>query len=689
MLDYFGMRRVMEPKNTVPIVAWKLDNSRELNADEICISLRSIKMEPGSFREICNECGYKELKIKEKILDIIRRRGKLHNPATDSGGMFYGIVEEIGTDYKNILDLKVGEEVYGMTSLTALPLYIDNIIKIDLHSGILEVEGYGILFDHSPLLLCPTDLKYDFTMTALDESGSLCGANRIVRGFKRVLVLGSDVMLLSLYACSLRKEMDRGCSLVAVLDAKSVDFLSKKEIEKALLPFFEKVYLLDVLSPFDSFNKIIADEQELFDVSINCADLLGAEAISVLLTKEHGGLFFGSMSNNYNLGVLFAESIGKTLRTYSLDEYMAGYDEFILEMVRENKEQLIKIEKLYRKYPLGKEPSEEAIQILKYREVGKRDGFLYMSDKTKTMVDEVLNIASYDCNVILHGETGVGKEKVLGLLQKNSSRKLNPCIKINCATIQENLAESEFFGYEAGAFTGASTAGKKGYFELANNGILFLDEIGDLPLSMQSKLLRVLQENQFYPIGGVNQITVNVRVICASNKNLRQLVENGTFREDLYYRLNICEINIPPLRERRDDIFCLADSFLKKYNQRYATTKVIDTSAYTELYKYNWPGNVRELENFIHRLVINTRENLIREVDVNQGLYKNLYANTFAELTEGLINGDHLDFNTIIQKQEKSLISYALEKEKNTRNAAQYLGLSQTALLRKKHKYLI
>ncbi|WP_206460451.1 sigma-54 interaction domain-containing protein [Anaerovorax sp. IOR16] len=689
MLDYFGMNRVIEPKNTVPIVAWKLDNSRKLHSDEICIALRRVKMEPGSFRQICNECEYEEAKIHAKIYDIIRRRGKLHNPATDSGGMFYGVVEEINENYKNPLDLCVGEEVYAMTSLTALPLYIENIINIDLHSGILEVEGYAILFDYSPLLRCPVDLKYDFTMTALDESGSLCGVNRIVRGFKRVLLLGSDVMLLSLYASSLRKEMDSGCRLVAVLDEKSVDFLSKKEIEKALSPFFDKVYLLDVLSPLDSFSKIAEEEHELFDVSINCADLLGAEAISVLLTKEHGCLFFGSMSNNYNLGVLFAESIGKTLRTYSLDEYMAGYDEFILEMVRENKDQLIEIEKLYKKYPLGNEPSEKAIQILKFREVGKRDGFLYMSEKTKAMVDEVLNIASYDCNVVIHGETGVGKEKVLGLLQKNSSRKLNPCIKINCATIQENLAESEFFGYEAGAFTGASATGKKGYFELANNGILFLDEVADLPLGMQSKLLRVLQENQFYPIGGVKQISVNVRVICASNKNLRQLVENGKFREDLYYRLNICEINIPPLRERRDDIFCLTDAFLKKYNQRYGITKVIDTSAYTELYKYNWPGNVRELENFIHRLVINTRGNLIRDVDVNQALYKNLYDNTFVELTEGLINEEHLDFNTIIQNQEKRLIGYALEKEKNTRDAARYLGLSQTSLLRKKHKYLI
>ncbi len=149
-------------------------------------------------------------------------------------------------------------------------------------------------------------------------------------------------------------------------------------------------------------------------------------------------------------------------------------------------------------------------------------------------------------------------------------------MKINCATIQENLAESEFFGYEAGAFTGAQATGKKGYFELANGGILFLDEVGALSLNLQSKLLRVLQENQFYRVGGTVPVNINVRVICANNVPLRQLVEQGRFREDLYYRLNICTITVPPLRDRKEDIVALAAAFLENYCNRYGTDKEFD-----------------------------------------------------------------------------------------------------------------
>lgn len=179
------------------------------------------------------------------------------------------------------------------------------------------------------------------------------------------------------------------------------------------------------------------------------------------------------------------------------------------------------------------------------------------------MIEKVLNIAQYDCNIVIQGETGVGKEKVFNLIHQNSPRKGKPCVRINCATIPENLAESEFFGYENGAFTGAQKDGKEGYFEMANNGTLFLDEIGSLSLTMQSKLLRVLQESTFYRLGGTEQIKINVRVVCANNVPLKKLIEERKFREDLYYRLNICLIEVPPLRERQEDIECLSEAFLK------------------------------------------------------------------------------------------------------------------------------
>ena len=156
-------------------------------------------------------------------------------------------------------------------------------------------------------------------------------------------------------------------------------------------------------------------------------------------------------------------------------------------------------------------------------EVNRIEDFVFMSPVTADLVDNALNVAKYDCNVIIQGETGVGKERILDLIHQNSERKGKPCVKINCATIQENLAESEFFGYEKGSFTGAAATGKEGYFELANNGTLFLDEIGSLPLAMQSKLLRVLQENSFYRVGGTKPKNVNVRVICANNIPLKKI----------------------------------------------------------------------------------------------------------------------------------------------------------------------
>lgn len=303
------------------------------------------------------------------------------------------------------------------------------------------------------------------------------------------------------------------------------------------------------------------------------------------------------------------------------------------------------------------------------------------------MVEDIMNVAKYDCNVIIQGETGVGKEKVLSLIHQNSDRHGHPCIKINCATIAESLAESEFFGYEAGAFTGAQASGKPGYFEMANNGILFLDEIGTLSMNMQSKLLRVLQENQFYRVGGTKQISVNVRVIVANNVPLKELVDQGKFREDLYYRLNICKIDVPPLRERRDDILCLADSFTKNWTKKYKIDKELSPDALSRLYDYYWPGNVRELENIVHRLVISSRGVVITGEDVEEILNENAYGDMIVSVKKNFNRSENLDYHQLMEQQEKQIIEYALKKEGTTRKAAELIGLPQTTFARKKLKY--
>jgi transcriptional regulator with PAS, ATPase and Fis domain len=414
---------------------------------------------------------------------------------------------------------------------------------------------------------------------------------------------------------------------------------------------------------------------------------MGAESASVLLTRRRGTVIFTSFINNHSLALLFSESLGKELNTAALDAYTDDYQKFTIELLRENKGVLEKIHRLYEKRS-GAGKARAPVAIAKYRDSNHMGDFVFASRKMKNVWDEALNVARYDCNILILGETGVGKEKLLTLIHNNSARKLNPCVRINCAAIPENLAESEFFGYEAGAFTGSAPGGKPGYFEMANNGTLFLDEVGLLPANIQVKLLRVLQENQFFRIGGQKQTDVNVRVICASNASLRELVESGNFREDLYYRLNICEIKIPPLRERHDDISELAEYFLERYDKSYNLQKRFSSEAMDAMLAYAWPGNVRELENTVHRLVINSREDSIGEEDVRRALNRNPHRPETEPAAESVDEGD-CGFALNMMRHESKLIEDALKRWKSTRKAAAHLGISQSQLMRKKQKYNI
>ncbi len=233
-----------------------------------------------------------------------------------------------------------------------------------------------------------------------------------------------------------------------------------------------------------------------------------------------------------------------------------------------------------------------------------RGEFIYNSPKMQRVKDLVDQVADTDVSVLIEGESGTGKELVARALHYGSSLKDKPFVKVNCAALPHDLLESELFGYERGAFTGAYKA-KAGKFELANNGTIFLDEIGEMDLSIQSKLLQVLQEGTFSRLGGKQDVKVNVRVIAATNKDLRKEVDAGTFREDIYYRLNVVNITIPPLSERKEDIIYLFEYFMDAYNEKYGKSiKVDKETLYPLCLSYPWPGNVRELKNQVKRLVI-------------------------------------------------------------------------------------
>ncbi len=278
-------------------------------------------------------------------------------------------------------------------------------------------------------------------------------------------------------------------------------------------------------------------------------------------------------------------------------------------------------------------------------------------------------IAHVDSSVMLTGETGVGKEIIAKYIHNNSSRSGGPFIKLNCSTIAENLFESELFGYERGAFTGAKQEGKLGLFEAADNGTIFLDEIGELPLPMQAKLLRVLQEREITRVGSTKPVKINVRVISATNRDLRQMVAENLFRADLYYRLNVVPIHILPLRERPGDILPLAEHFRVEINQKYAYQKTFSPEALRMIQQYSWPGNVRELRNMVERAII------ISEADEIEAHEFESIQTRPAQLSPG---GSPLDLSERLRRIEYRYMRQAYRKYRNMKDAAQAVGMKKS-----------
>lgn len=248
--------------------------------------------------------------------------------------------------------------------------------------------------------------------------------------------------------------------------------------------------------------------------------------------------------------------------------------------------------------------NEEYRVLISQLESEKLSGFIANSIQMKKILELAIRVANVSSTILIQGESGVGKGVISKLIHHNSDRSEKALLKIDCGAIPEKLLESELFGYEKGSFTGANTEGKVGLIELADQGTLFLDEIGELPLQLQSKLLRVLQDREFMRIGGKETISVDIRITAATNKDLKQMVEDKTFRSDLFYRLNVIPIYIPPLRERREDIIPLINNIIEKVNQKYKMNKQFKSETLKKLLNYDWPGNVRELENIVERLVV-------------------------------------------------------------------------------------
>lgn len=685
MKNAYGLERVIAPANVFPASAWQLDNSRMLKNGEMRVGVKKIHIEGTGFRQICQEANNDEEVIKEKINDIVIRRGKLHNPVTDTGGLLYGIVEEIAPDYDNNKGFKVGDEVILNASLAGTPLYIDKIISIDRMYTQIDVEGYAIILPGFPVVKRPAELPVDLLMFIFNESGTLYTISKEAVGKKRLAVVGNNPMMNLVFGYTLRKSAGPDAEIHCVFDINTELLLKGYKIERLMEEVFDEVSYHNLLRPVECL-KIYKDTAPM-DMTVNCADIPGSETINIIGTKSGGTVVFANFISNYNIALYVTEAVAKDLVIRCADGYLEEYDEYDFKIVEELapyfKEAWIHENKRLKS---GFKAAQSMNDYASYGLTMAED-FVAVSRSMKTVMEEIISVSKYDCNVLITGETGVGKEKVANIIQKNSSRKVQPFIKINCASISPNLIESEFFGYEKGAFTGANAGGKKGYFEAADNGVIFLDEVGELPLDIQAKLLRVIQDGEFIKVGGTEPVKTNVRIISATNRDLEEQVEKKLFRRDLYYRLNVFPIRVPALNSRREDIPPLIDSFIRKYNDKFGVEKEVDDEAKEYLQNRDWPGNIRELENVTQRLIIGCKGDTITILDVMRELHGNMMENINIDIGKAQIDSGEMDLASMVDNFEKNIIKYACDKYGSTRKAAKAINISQTQLVRKKNKY--
>ncbi|MHB1255302.1 MAG: sigma-54 interaction domain-containing protein [Dethiobacteraceae bacterium] len=318
-------------------------------------------------------------------------------------------------------------------------------------------------------------------------------------------------------------------------------------------------------------------------------------------------------------------------------------------------------------------------ELVQLRSQRVQEEYVVESQQMRHIYDLATWVSQVDSTVLILGESGVGKEVVAQLIVRSSDRRDEPYIKVNCGAIPDNLLESELFGYEKGSFTGADKKGKPGMFELAHKGTILLDEVSEIPLNLQVKLLRVIQEQEVMRVGSTKPMKLDVRIIAATNRDLEERVRLGEFREDLFYRLNVIPITVPPLRERKEDIPPLIEHFLRKFNAKYRLNKEIPHAVIERLVAYHWPGNVRELQNIVERVVV-----LSREVEVGLETLP-LQLNAACEEVRQLHAdvSEEMPLKEALFELEKKLVLRALQKYGTTRKAADALGVDQSTVVRK------
>lgn len=356
-------------------------------------------------------------------------------------------------------------------------------------------------------------------------------------------------------------------------------------------------------------------------------------------------------------------------------EYILVHARDITETVKTTV-QLEKTEALLKRY------SQEIRSIkVREKEQKKSSSFIGKSHAFLSLLDLIEKVADVDTTVLITGETGVGKNVISERIHQLSDRNDYPFLHVNCSAIPEKLIESELFGYKKGAFTGANTRGKVGLVEMANNGTLFLDEISELPIHLQSKLLQLLQNKTYLPVGDTQVRSVDIRIIAATNRNLLQMIKEDRFREDLYYRLNVLPINVPSLHDREEDIFPLLFHHLEIFNSHHHKQRTFSSEVLDILQEYHWPGNIRELENLVERLVITSKGDQISVVDLPERFMRK------KEKSTSFLRKEDESLLDMLARIEEEMIIEAYQQYGTTRKAAEALGITQSAFMRRIQKY--
>jgi two-component system response regulator AtoC len=370
-----------------------------------------------------------------------------------------------------------------------------------------------------------------------------------------------------------------------------------------------RTYLKNLL-PLKGYDVLLAEDGETAMEMLDAGAKPDVVVLDVMMPRMDGIETLAKIKEtNPDLPVIMLSVVGKA--STIVDAINLGAADYINKPFEEE-ELEIALQKVLQTESIKAE-RDDLRELLREHEERELSSFLWASEKMTRIRDTLEQVGDADVTVLIHGESGVGKEVVARTLHELSNRKDKRFVKVNCAALPEELLESELFGYERGAFTGASTR-KAGKFELAHEGMMFLDEIAEMSPPLQAKLLQVLQDGEFSRLGGREDVRVNVRVVAATNRNLEQMVAEGRFREDLYYRLNVVNILIPPLRERLDEIPVLTDHFLRQYSRKYRReVHTISDRLLKGFLAYPWPGNVRELENMVKRIVVLQSEDVIAE----------------------------------------------------------------------------